>query len=203
MPNLKLLYAAIALQLLILLGMVAKSTYPLLLGTPVEMEVMPRDPRDLFRGQYVALRYDFNTIDSLSLPNDLDTNRLYYFGTALYLTLKKDTNGYCIPDGIWQAIPTDANLHNGLPVLKTILQTELNLRHGSYRPFLYLKAGIEDYFCSPQEAQTIEQAIFARGWRNDNLPDSLRVVATVYIAPDGQGRISGLRYGKAQTERVQ
>jgi uncharacterized membrane-anchored protein len=200
MPNLKLLYAAVAVQLLILLGMVVKSTYPLLLGTPVEMEVMPRDPRDLFRGQYVALRYDFNTIDSLSLPNDLDTGRVYSFGTPIYLTLKKDINGYCVPAGMWHNIP-DKKLHNNLPVLKTILQNDVSLRINSYSTYLYLKAGIEDYFCSPQEAQTIEQAIFARGWDNENVPDSLRVVATVFIAPDGQGRINGLRYTPPKANR--
>jgi uncharacterized membrane-anchored protein len=51
-----------ALQLVILVGMIAVRAIPLVTGQIVLVKVQPVDPRDLFRGDYVILSYDFSRI---------------------------------------------------------------------------------------------------------------------------------------------
>ena len=66
-------------------------------GTEVLLRIQPVDPRDLLRGDYVALRYDIS-----SLPAEIVTNRPrdteYTEGGPIYVRLAPD------PDGFWQAI---------------------------------------------------------------------------------------------------
>src|SRR4051812_430578 len=58
----KILLITAAVQLLILLGMIALRVVPLITGQTVLVRVVPVDPRDLFRGDYVTLSYDFSRI---------------------------------------------------------------------------------------------------------------------------------------------
>lgn len=53
------LLAAVALQLLVLVGMVVWRVGPLVSGAAITVRVEPVDPRDLFRGDYVILSYPF------------------------------------------------------------------------------------------------------------------------------------------------
>src|SRR5438045_3812657 len=59
----KLLVAIVAAQVAILLGMIALDGLPLALGERIKLKVVPVDPRDLFRGDYVVLDYEFNRFD--------------------------------------------------------------------------------------------------------------------------------------------
>lgn len=63
----RLLAATIGLQFLTLLGMIAARSLPLLTGQAVLLPVAPIDPRDLFRGDYVTLSYDFSRIGPLGV----------------------------------------------------------------------------------------------------------------------------------------
>lgn len=56
-----ILIGAIALQLIVLVSMIAQGMRPLVFGNTILLRVVPVDPRDLFRGDYVILRYDFTT----------------------------------------------------------------------------------------------------------------------------------------------
>lgn len=69
----RLLLAAVGLQLLVLVGMLAVRIDPLLNGEPITVRVEPVDPRDLFRGDYVILSYGFsrpNNVDGLLNPQE-------------------------------------------------------------------------------------------------------------------------------------
>ncbi|HEX6434217.1 MAG TPA: GDYXXLXY domain-containing protein, partial [Gemmatimonadales bacterium] len=55
----KILLLTVVAQLAILLGMIALRAAPLVTGQTVLVRVEPVDPRDLFRGDYVILSYDF------------------------------------------------------------------------------------------------------------------------------------------------
>ena len=54
--------AAIAFQLLVLVGMVANAAMPLWIGTEIRVKTVPVDPRSMFRGSYARLRYEFGTL---------------------------------------------------------------------------------------------------------------------------------------------
>ncbi len=58
----KVLLITVAAQLVILVAMIALRAIPLVTGQTVLVKVAPVDPRDLFRGDYVILSYDFSRV---------------------------------------------------------------------------------------------------------------------------------------------
>ena len=76
------LLAAIAFQLLLLVGMVAKAAIPLWTGTEVRVRTIPVDLRSMFRGNYARLRYEFGTLpdDALSDVEGLRVGEVVYVG---------------------------------------------------------------------------------------------------------------------------
>jgi uncharacterized membrane-anchored protein len=70
-----LVFVIVATQIAILVAMIALDGLPLLLGERIKLQVIPLDPRDLFRGDYVVLGYDFNRltagrVEGLPLSSD-------------------------------------------------------------------------------------------------------------------------------------
>ncbi len=84
-----LLCAAIAFQVLVLVGMVAKAALPLWTGTEIRVATVPVDPRSMFRGNYARLDYDFGT-----LPEDafIDVQHLRA-GEVVYVSLARGETG--------------------------------------------------------------------------------------------------------------
>ena len=62
--------AAIAFQLVVLVGMVVNAAMPLWTGTEIRVRTVPVDPRSIFRGNYVRLGYDFGTLPEDALPGE-------------------------------------------------------------------------------------------------------------------------------------
>ena len=56
-------FGIVALQLVFILGLVAYKEVTLRFGTEVMLQTVPVDPRDLFRGDYVTLRYGISTLE--------------------------------------------------------------------------------------------------------------------------------------------
>ena len=86
------LIAAAVAQGLILIGMVAVQAAPLAVGQTVRLRVVPVDPRDLFRGDYVILNYELNDAVARALEGSART------GAAgpdrpVYVLLKPDADG--------------------------------------------------------------------------------------------------------------
>ena len=62
-PKLKRLFiAVIAIQVVFLLGLVGYRETILTLGRTAVLQTVPIDPRDLFKGEYVTLRYEIGTL---------------------------------------------------------------------------------------------------------------------------------------------
>ncbi len=86
-----LLVAAIG-QGLTLIGMVAVQAAPLVVGQTVRLRVVPVDPRDLFRGDYVILDYELNEAVARALENSADDRRVGA-DRPVYVTLTPDADG--------------------------------------------------------------------------------------------------------------
>src|SRR3954470_7519080 len=56
-------------------------------GQEARLEVVPVDPRDLFRGDYVVLDYRIGTVD---MPKDVST--AFTRGQQVFVTLRPDAN---------------------------------------------------------------------------------------------------------------
>ena len=83
------LLAAIAFQLLVVVGMVVQAALPLWTGTEVRVRTVPVDPRSLFRGNYARLGYEFGTLheDDVEGADDLPP------GGAVFVSLEPGEDG--------------------------------------------------------------------------------------------------------------
>ena len=81
----------ILLQLLILVGLTGYSEAILAFGKTVVLQTVPVDPRDLFRGDYVVLRYEISTLDRVPGYWQIDE------GDEIYVKLEKE-------DDVWDAV---------------------------------------------------------------------------------------------------
>ncbi|GAB4201091.1 MAG: GDYXXLXY domain-containing protein [Thermoflexibacter sp.] len=173
----------IAFQILILVGMFGKAFYPLWIGEELMFKVLPRDPRDIFRGNYVELRYSFNNINLNELTNDLDRLGKYRFGDKLYVELALK-NGFYEPIGIWQNPPEN----------KKFLQVITEDTYGyDTLQSISVSAGIESYFTSAENALKIERL---------TVSDSMEVSVDIMVAPDGKARIKKINTKPIKRQEV-
>jgi uncharacterized membrane-anchored protein len=92
----KVLLITVAAQLVILVAMIALRAIPLVTGQTVLVKVAPVDPRDLFRGDYVILSYDFSRVSQEEIDGISDKERGSWKkleGRAVYVPLVPDSNG--------------------------------------------------------------------------------------------------------------
>jgi uncharacterized membrane-anchored protein len=99
--------AAFLLQAGILAGLVAERALLLQTGTEIRLAVVPVDPRDLFRGDYVVLSTPLARIRTDNLGGD-DT---FTAGQIVYLALARQDEG-------WRAVSVHAQRPAGPLVLR-------------------------------------------------------------------------------------
>ncbi len=93
--------AAMAFQLLILVGMILGKTVPYLGAETVLLRVEPVDPRDLFRGDYVTLGYDISRIPG----------GRFQAGEPVFVTLVAEADGRHYRAGEFRDGPPDSGLY--------------------------------------------------------------------------------------------
>ena len=134
-----LLIAVVGLQLAVVGGMVALEQFSMRNAQTVYLKVVPVDPRDFFRGDYVVLGYDFDRVIRRDLPGG---------SNHLFVSLAPSADGK-----VWEA--TQAS--NSRPETGIYLEGKVNRwsTWGFSRPLF----GIEAFYV--QEGQGIywEQAI--------------------------------------------
>ena len=179
MKNKYILVALVVFQLAIVGGMLLMAMLPLLTGQPVQLEVTLRDPRDLFRGNYVYLFYDINRLPLDSLENDLPKEGNLNFGDELFVSLKQRGDVF-VADGVWQHRPENRRFIKGIVAYNTWL---------SDNTVLSLNYGIESYFTDPKSAKEWEERLRFN-------PDSTFVSPIVTAMVDGRGnaRIKSIGY---------
>ncbi len=79
--------AVAAVELMVLGSMVWDRVGLLQNGREIELDVVPVDPRSLFRGDYVILSYDVSRFDGGKLDGELSKGR------PLYVTIAQDASG--------------------------------------------------------------------------------------------------------------
>ncbi len=132
-------WAAVGVQLAILAGMVASREVTLLYGRTVVLQTVPVDPRSLFSGDYVRLRYGISNPNSLK---PLDGKPPARRGETLYV-LFRERNGDWEPLGYQRSWPA-----------------------GREEPFMRgtvsgvtIEYGIETYYVPEGQGREIEEAI--------------------------------------------
>ena len=87
-----LLYAAVALQIIAVASIALSKEWLLATGYPVVLQTAPVDPRDLFKGDYVALDYAFSQLPVPLLSEDIIQHGLRK-GQKVYLQLGETRQG--------------------------------------------------------------------------------------------------------------
>lgn len=82
----KKFWLAVAVQLLVLFGMIGVHSYTVATGTPVLLKTAPVDPWDALRGQYVSLNYEISMLRPEQIPM---TGLPYRSGQTIWVTLQK------------------------------------------------------------------------------------------------------------------
>lgn len=165
-----LLLLAVGFQVIVLLAMIALRATPLLTGKTILVRVIPIDPRDLFRGDYVVLGYEFSRMPPEGiegLPEERSrSNASLWLGKDVYVTLVPDTDGQ----------------HWRMEAMSLRQPGEGTYIRGALTDFGRLEFGIEAYYVQEGEGKTYEEAI-----RNQQLS------AELAVTKDGQAALRGLR----------
>jgi uncharacterized membrane-anchored protein len=163
------LAAALVLQLAVLVGMIVFQAGLLLTGKAVLLRVVPVDPRDLLRGDYVALSYEFSRVPRQGIPelgkrsNDRQGD---WQGKTVYVSLVPEEDGEH-----WRAERFSINR----PQSGTYLR-------GTITGWDNITFGIESYYVQEGTGKEYEEA--ARG---------RRLSAEVAVASDGHAALRGVR----------
>ncbi len=166
----KVLLFTAAAQLVILVGMIALRAVPLVTGQTVLVRVQPVDPRDLFRGDYVILSYDFSRVQQDEIEGlskeERERGMKKLQGRAVYVPLVPDS----VP-GHWRAAKA------------TVIEPEHGLFiKGHMERYGSLKFGIEAYYVQEGTGLMYEQAIRDR-----------KLSAELAVTSGGQAALKGLR----------
>lgn len=128
-------------------------------GAEVRLNLVPVDPRDLFRGNYVVLTYD---ISELRLDR-LDGDKAFARNEAIFVTLRPGADGRAVPAAAHRRAPTVAapatiiqgrvaysGTHSRLPADRE------NCANTSGCAIVGVTYGIESYFVPEGEGRAIE-----------------------------------------------
>ena len=152
----------ISLQLAVLLFMTAKGTLILIRGEVYYVRVQPVDPRDLMRGDYVILSYEFSRLPHHGIDG---RNMMDLPNQPIYVSLEKEGDGKH-----WRAARYSLQKPGKGPFLK-----------GKLNPRGQLEFGIEQF--SVQEGKGLEY---------DNAVRSRILSSEISITPKGDAAMRGL-----------
>lgn len=179
-PLLRYILAALLLCGLILATVVQRAAI-LRSGQEARLEVVPVDPRDLFRGDYVVLGYRIGTVD---FPKDATSNP-FTRGQQVFVTLRPDGDNKAKAIAISAERPavsgSDIVIAGVVSSPSTCPLNEAGVSDcKSGRRAVGVRYGLESYFVPEGEGKKIELAPKAL----------LEVIAAV--APSGQAAIKRL-----------
>ena len=128
-------------------------------GREIVLPVVPVDPRDVFRGDYVNLGYPITRIDRALVPAGVDET--LKGGDRLYVTLEKDAAGE------WQPVKASRKLEPAADLNHVVLKARTTSwwspppvsANKSAGPPVSLHYGIESYFVSEGTGHGIEAMV--------------------------------------------
>ena len=183
------LLAAVALvQSAALLKMVYDRHTLIKTGREIAIPVVPVDPRDLMRGDYVTLGYPISPLRRSALPGGDRVAKLNS-GAAIYVTLSPESAGGWKPVALAATYPPDVT--QGDVVIKGRVQYNYggDAANTGANDNLAVRYGIESYFVPEGTGKPIELSIRDR-----------QVAAIVAVGPDGTAALKGLVIGDERHE---
>lgn len=144
-------------------------------GREIALDVIPVDPRDMFRGDYVILGYDISRLPAALVPPNLK------YGTRLYVTLERGA------DEVWTPVAASETYSAPEGDLRVVIAGRLQDGTGAVSAegaTHWIRYGIESYFVPEGEGLAIEAQVRER-----------KIKALVSVGPDGKTALKGLLAG--------
>lgn len=144
-----LLTAVVALQSLMLMGMIANKQITLSTGTPILLETQPIDPRSLFQGDYVRLNYSVGTMQV-----NQKTAEAFHEGDRAFTVLQQDGK-------YWKAVSIHAQRPEPAPgqlVMRGEVESVNSFTKDEVRLHeVRIDYGIGNYFVPEGEGRNLER----------------------------------------------
>jgi len=171
------LVAAVALLQSVAIAKIVYDRHALLKsGREITMDVVPVDPRDIFRGDYVILGYGLDPIDGKLIAPDLQ--EAIRSNDSVFVTIRPSTT-----PTTWQVVKVTAAYPDTIEASDAVLKgrvTWVNAQQDENRK-LSVRYGIENYFVPEGKGRDLEQAV------RDG-----KVQAVVAVGGDGTAALKGL-----------
>lgn len=168
------LAAVAGLQTLAVAWMVVDRLALLAHGREITAAVVPVDPRDLFRGDYVTLSYGFSTGGEIALPAGVRQ------GDTVYALLKNRGPSEWELAAVSGARPDAAG--DGEVVLKAIVDRARRGGAGDTATLGRLRYGIERYYVPEGSGRSLEKQVRDK-----------RIEAVLAVGANGKVAIKGLK----------
>jgi uncharacterized membrane-anchored protein len=171
--NMWLGIAGVALAQCAVLGwMIWERAHLLATGREVVLEVIPVDPRSLFRGDYVILNYDISRINA---PTGQPGPRA---GDEIYVTLQKAEGDK------WQAVQSSLARPTSTPPDQVVIKGRVQYTHSPTQDGpaqAFVRYGIESFFVPEGTGQELEKLVGEK-----------KLAALVAVDDEGNAGIKGL-----------
>jgi uncharacterized membrane-anchored protein len=132
----------ISVPAIVILAFVGTLLFTAMTGEEILLKTVPVDPRDLFRGDFVNLRYEISSIDLNETPHDHD----FISGEVIYGSLSKKETFWTI----------DFVSHDK-PQLVEDQVCMRGLATGTFKNNVIVQWGIESYFIPEGKGMEIER----------------------------------------------
>lgn len=145
-----------SIPVLILLVLATPPVWTTLTGKEIRIQTAPVDPTDLFRGSYVDLHYEIESVklaqlDDSIIPDFKRENIGDY--KKVYVRLKQDSDGLYKVDLVTKEKP-----NNGV-YLKGKLEIPYELKSAAT---IQVKYGLDNYYAPEEKAKEMESAASAK-----------------------------------------
>lgn len=154
-------------------------------GREIALQVIPIDPRDVFRGEYVILGYDISQID-MPAGASVDHNDKFVRGSNVYVTLQQGADGAWVSKSVSAAYPS--NVATSEVVLKGSVRSRFQ-HTAEGGTSVAIRYGIESYFVPEGTGKALEDTVREK-----------KIQALVSVGSDGTAALKGLVIGGERHE---
>lgn len=143
-------WLAVALQVLLLVGVVGRHGFTLWTGQPVLLKTAPIDPWDPLRGEYVTLNYEISRFEGGNVPM---AGTPYQSGQTVWVVLQKG-------EPYWTAVRLSASRPQDLSAGQVALRGRVLYYYADMGPDrkveVALRYGIERFYVPEGQGREIE-----------------------------------------------
>ncbi|WP_375088001.1 GDYXXLXY domain-containing protein [Peribacillus sp. RS7] len=144
-----------SIPVLILLVLAIPPVWTTMTGDVIKIKTAPVDPTDLFRGSYVALKYEIESVKPSqvadSIKTEFNTRKMGDY-KKVYVRLKQNSDGLYDVDYVTKEKPAKG------VYLKGELEIPYELQNAET---IQIRYGLDNYFASEEKAKEMEKDALA------------------------------------------